>query len=89
MLKGKLPNLANVGGGKNAYNHWMTFRREHFAGGIVAAATVYNAKERDVLGGGRSALARAGNRRRFMEWQKDVMDVFEQCRLKVGKYIKM
>lgn len=71
-FRGKVVNLSNAGGGKNAYNHGFTFRKEHLAGGAVAAATTLNANERDVLGGeswGGLMQVKQGNRGRFLEWQ--------------------
>lgn len=56
----RVPNLAQSGGGSNAYIHGFKLRREHLAGGLLAAATVGESSELDVLN---------GNKIRFREWQ--------------------
>ncbi len=68
--RSKIPNLAQSGGGTNAYIHGMKLRREHFAGGILAAVTVGESDELDVLN---------GNRIRFREWQLKVYNALENC----------
>ena len=80
LRRGKLPNLSNAGGGKNAFNHGLTFRKEHFAGGLVAAATVYDASERDVLGGWHND---GGNRKRFLQWQMRLTDGINHVKSRV------
>lgn len=59
-LPRKIPNLSQSGGGTNAYVHGLRLRKEHFAGGIIATATVCgDSDELDVL---------SGNRIRFRSW---------------------
>jgi hypothetical protein len=65
----KLPNLAQSGGGKNAYFHGFTLRKEFITGGVVAYATVSEAHDKNVLGNG------GGNRKRFEEWEQRVNGV--------------
>ena len=69
LRRKKIPNLKHVGGGKNAYVHGFSFRKEFLAGGVLAYATVSDSEERDVLGNG------GGNRTRFEEWQWKAYDV--------------
>jgi hypothetical protein len=66
----RIPNLALSGGGRNAHIHGMKLRREHFAGTLLAAATVSNSDELDVA---------SGNKLRFRDWQMKVEDVFQFC----------
>lgn len=90
IFRGKAMNLATAGGGKNAYNHGFTFRKEYLAGGAVAAATTLNASERDVLGGeswGGLIQVKNGNRRRFLEWQKEVKTAIHGIVETFQKYI--
>lgn len=75
-------NLSDSGGGKNAFNHGMRFRKEHFAGGLVAALTI-NASDRDVLGTGWGM--KSGNRNGFLKCEQVVNDV----KRTVQKYISI
>mmetsp|Transcript_942 Transcript_942/g.1458 ORF Transcript_942/g.1458 Transcript_942/m.1458 type:complete len:366 (+) Transcript_942:111-1208(+) len=61
----RVPNLAQSGGGSNAYVHGIRLRREHLAGALIATATVKDSDELDVM---------SGNRVRFREWQLHVQD---------------
>lgn len=90
-LRGKMINLSNAGGGRNAYNHAFRFRKEHFAGGLVAAATTLDANESDVLGDRRSSSGgihrKSGNRKRFLEWQNQVENIFYGAIETFQKYV--
>ena len=84
-----MSNLANAGGGKHAFHHGGTFRLEHFAGGIVAAATVWDATDGDILGGWNWDVTRTGsggNRRRFLEWQINATEVWNSVRANVREF---
>jgi hypothetical protein len=90
IFRGKAMNLSTAGGGKNAYNHGFTFRKEHLAGGAVAAATTLNASERDVMGGeswGGLLQVKNGNRRRFLEWQNVIEKGIHSTIHTLKKYI--
>ena len=65
----KVVNLAQSGGGKNAYFHGFTFRQEFMTGGAIAYATVSQANERHILKNG------GGNRQRFEQWEEKVNEV--------------
>jgi len=79
-------NLSDSGGGKNAFNHGMRFRKEHFAGGLVAALTI-NASDRDVLGTGWGM--KSGNRNQFLKWEQNVATVVNDVKRTVKKYISI
>ena len=79
-------NLSDSGGGKNAFNHGMRFRKEHFAGGLVAALTI-NASDRDVLGPGWGM--KSGNRNEFLKWEQNVAMVVNDVKRTVQKYISI
>ena len=55
------PNLAGAGGGRVAHFHGLRPRLNHLAGGTIAAITVYDCEEEEVLD---------GNRRRFSQIQE-------------------
>ena len=88
IFKGKLPNLAEAGGGKNAYFHGKRLRLEHFAGGVVAAATTYDASERNVLGSSTWGV-KSGNRKRFLSWERKVSDNLSDVKQSIKRYIKL
>mmetsp|Transcript_23922 Transcript_23922/g.70603 ORF Transcript_23922/g.70603 Transcript_23922/m.70603 type:complete len:189 (+) Transcript_23922:802-1368(+) len=62
---GVAPNLKGAGGGRAAYFHGFSPRMHHIAGGVVAAVTVWDAEEEDVLD---------GNTRRFERLEDALMD---------------
>lgn len=68
----KIPNLAQSGGGANAYVHGLRLRKEHLAGGIIASATVCgDLDELDVL---------SGNRIRFRSWHIQIENFVNSIR---------
>jgi hypothetical protein len=62
-------NLSSAGGGINAHFHGFrgyNLRLEHLTGGVIAAITVHNTDERNIL------HRRGGNRKRFLEFQTEL-----------------
>jgi len=80
LMKSKIHNLAKSGGGKNAYNHGLKLRREYLAGGIISAATVWSANERDI---GRDS------QRRFKKWQYQIEEKVMNSIYFLKKYINV
>ena len=80
LRRKRMPNLKHVGGGKNAYFHGLTFRKEFLTGGVLAYATVSDAKEQDILGNG------GGNRGRFEEWQWKANEVVLNLLQRFGNF---
>lgn len=74
-------NLAASGGGSVAYNHGLRPRMHHVAGGFVAAATVWNADEREVVAN--------GNAKRFCTIQDMIQDTVGGWARKVRDWVDM
>lgn len=75
----RVPNLAQAGGGSNAYVHGLRLRREHLTGALIAAATVKDSEELDVL---------TGNKVRFREWQLLIGGIYKTVSDRVMSTIK-
>jgi hypothetical protein len=85
IMRRKLPNLSDAGGGKNAFNHGMALRKEHFAGALVATCTTYNASDRDILGS--NWKVKSGNRQRFLGWEQSAAAIVNNAKRTLQKYV--
>ena len=69
--------LKKSGGGLNAHMHGLRPRIQSMTGGLISMATIYKAKDVDILGHG------GGNRRRFDEWQSVIEDELDDLYRKI------
>ena len=64
-------NLAKAGGGKKAHFHGFRPRISNLSGGLIAAITLFDTNQTDIMG---------GNKQRFLEMQNTVESAYDTVR---------
>ena len=64
-------NLAKAGGGKKAHFHGFRPRISHLSGGLIAAITIFDTNQTDIMG---------GNKQRFLEMQNTIESAYDTVR---------